>query len=149
MRINIKCQQKPYITAALKNSIKEKHRLERLSQKWPITYRERYRTYRNKLTTVLRAAKNQYHKDKLKQTQGNPKSHWKSINEILGRNHSTSDNHKIELQPPCSNIADKFNEHFLRYGTSVTSAAFNHSHKKYLTNPPPFSMYVPISYSFC
>ena len=108
-----------------------------------ITFRKTYRTYRNKLTTVLRAAKNQYHKDKLKQTQGNPKSHWKSINEILGRNDSTSDNHTIELKPPCNNTADKFNEHFLGFGSSATNnTAHIHSHKQYLSTPPPFSMYL-------
>ena len=40
----------PYITPALKKSITEKKRLERLSVKWPLSFRAKYKTYRNRLT---------------------------------------------------------------------------------------------------
>ena len=140
--INRKYELKPYITTALKNSIREKHRLERLSKKWPITVRDTYKIYRNKLTTLLRIPKNNYHKENLKQTQGNPKAHWNSINHILGRNSSKS-NKVIKLEPPCSNTADKFNEHFLRLCNSVANTTVEiNSHKKYLHNPAPFSIYL-------
>ena len=111
--INIKKERSPHITLALRNSIKEKNRLERLANKWPLTYREKYRQHRNKLTAILRAAKNKYYKDHLKENQGNPKSHWKSINSILGRNSNLND-HSIELKPFCPDISNKFNYHFLK-----------------------------------
>ena len=45
IRLNNKNQLSPYITPALKRSIREKHRLERLSKKWPLTYGNTYKTY--------------------------------------------------------------------------------------------------------
>ena len=42
-----KSEVSPHVTPALKNSIREKHRLERLAKKWPLTYSEVYRKYRN------------------------------------------------------------------------------------------------------
>ena len=96
--VNMKQERSPYITPALKKSIREKHRLERLSYKWPQTFRDTYKQYRNKLTSVLRAAKNNYYKNQLKVNQGNPKSHWQSINSILGKKSHSSSKLKIELK---------------------------------------------------
>lgn len=140
--VNSKIDKSPYITSSLKKSIKEKHRLERLSHKWPITYKETYKKYRNKLTTVLREAKNNYLKNQLQGNQGNPKAHWKSINYILGRNSHNSNKKKIELKPTCSDISSKFNDHFL--STCITHEHIQDgSHRKYLINSPSFSMYLP------
>ena len=44
-----------------------------------------YRKYRNKLTSILRQAKGKYYKNQLKSNQGNQKSYWKTINNILDR----------------------------------------------------------------
>ena len=38
---------KPYITNDLKLAIKEKHSLQKLYNKWPITYAEQYKRFRN------------------------------------------------------------------------------------------------------
>lgn len=40
----------PYITPPLKKSFTEKKRLERLSVKWLLSFRAKYKTYRNRLT---------------------------------------------------------------------------------------------------
>ena len=71
IRSDNKHDKSPYITPALKKSITERNRLERLAKKWPLTYSDTYRKYRNKLTSLLRAAKNKYHQDQLKNNQGN------------------------------------------------------------------------------
>lgn len=136
-----KIERSPHITPALRNSIKEKHRLERLSHKWPLTFKEKYKQYRNKLTTVLREAKNNYYKQQLKDNQGDPKSHWKSINSILGKNQITNHNHEIELKPCNLDISNKFNDHFLR--TDEHNYIHDSNHLRYLSNPPAFSMYLP------
>lgn len=110
-RFNRKTEISPYITPALKNSINEKHRLERLSKKWPLTYEQTFKKYRNKLTSILRSAKNLYFKSKLSDNQGNPKSQWKTINSLLGRS-SSAHKHNIELNPLCMDASVTFNEHF-------------------------------------
>ena len=53
-----------------------------------------------------------------------------------------------ESKPPCINIADKFNEHFLSLGSSgIFNAVHITSYKQYLSNPPLFSMYRTPIYS--
>ena len=67
--------------------------------KWPQTFKDTYKQYRNKLTSVLRAAKNNYYKKQLKVNQGNPTFHWQSVNSILGKNSSYLQKSKIQLHP--------------------------------------------------
>lgn len=107
IRINTKNYISPRVTPALKNCIIEKSRLQRLAQKWPLTYRETYRKYRNKLTSLLITTKDNYYKEQLKSNQGNAKFHWKIINSVLGK--TRSDNNKIELNDHCNNLSTKFN----------------------------------------
>ena len=137
--INKKYTNSPHITPALKKSIREKHRLERLAYKWPLTFREQYRTYRNRLTSLLKEAKKKYFQDQLVASQGNPKSHWKSINNILGRSVNYKNN-DIELNPSCNNISDTFNEHFLKAGDEAD--VLGNEFLDYLHNSPNFSMYL-------
>lgn len=139
-RIHNKNNRSPHITPALKKSIREKHRLEKLAYKWPLTYREHYKAYRNRLTSILKEAKKKYHHDQLVASQGNPKSHWKSINNILGKSRN-SHTREIELKPICSDIPDKFNEHFLSAGEQDIDIVDN-AFLNYLHNPPNYSMYL-------
>lgn len=138
-RLNKKVEISPYITFGLKKSIKEKNRLERLAKKWPITFGNIYRKYRNKLTSTLRAAKDLYYKKQLNENQGNPRKQWNTVNSILGRA-SSSNKRNIELSPSCMNISTKFNEHFLK-GNSVVNES-QYDYVKYLKNSPCFSMYL-------
>lgn len=140
IKINSKSSRSPHVTPALKKSIKEKHRLEKLAYKWPLTFREQYRTYRNRLTSLLKEAKKKYYQEQLVANQGNPKSHWQSINNILGRS-ADGTNSVIELKPACSNIPNKFNEHFLQAGGQITVTTGN----DFLDNlqcSPNFSMFL-------
>ena len=148
-RINNKNVISPYITPALKSSIKEKNRLERLAKKWPLTYENFYKKYRNKLTATLRAAKNKYYKDKLKENQGNPKNQWNIISSILGRTNNVANKHLIELTPACDDTATAFNDHFLNTGTGglYLNAAEN-DYMRYLGVSPNFSMYlIPVHHT--
>ncbi len=54
-----------------------------MAVKWPLTYKSRYKAYRNKLVSILRTAKNKYHQDELKASQGDAKATWKTINQLL------------------------------------------------------------------
>ena len=47
IKVNNKYSISPHITTGLEINIKEKHRLEKLAAKWPLTYKSRYKTYRN------------------------------------------------------------------------------------------------------
>lgn len=52
IRLKKKFEISPHITPALKTSITENNRLERLAKKWPLTYGKLYIQYRNKLTST-------------------------------------------------------------------------------------------------
>lgn len=119
----------PYITTSLKKCITEKNRLKALFKKWPITYGETYRKYRNKLVNILRAAKNQYYKDKLNEYMNDPKKQWSILNSLMGRTQSKSD--VIELNPPRENSAEAFNSHFSNINIGQTQSPTRH--RRYLT----------------
>lgn len=144
VRVNKKHEISPYITPTLRKCIKERNRLERLAKKWPLTYAAYYRKYRNSLTSTLRAAKNMYYQDKLKDNQGNPKTHWTCINSILGR---TPERNKevIKLEPPCqeTDVPNKFNYHFLNIANIPHNDSNNNHYRQYLLNSPDYSFYLP------
>lgn len=133
----------PYITSGLKASIKEKKRLERLSIKWPLSYREKYKIYRNKLTSLLRLAKNNYRKESLNNNQGNAKATWKILNGILGKQSHNQSNF-IDIDCDATTIPDTFNSHFLAAGgpSEAARAAPRGAHRQYLTTAPNISLYL-------
>ena len=133
----------PYITSGLKASIKEKKRLERLSIKWPLSYREKYRIYRNKLTGLLRLAKNNYRKESLNNNQGNAKATWKILNTILGKQNHNQSNF-IDIECDAAAIPDTFNNHFLAVGgaSEVGRVSQRGAHRQYLTTAPNTALYL-------
>ena len=133
IRINRKSEHSPHIPSALLNSIKEKNRLEKLAYKWPLTYKEQYRAYRNKLTSLLKTAKRNFYQDQLVNNSGNPKSHWKTINNLLGRSGGVK-KQSIELKPFCDDIPNKLNEHFLQVGSQ--NHIIGDEYARYLHRPP-------------
>lgn len=82
-----------------------------------MTYGEFYEKFRNKLTSLLRQAKNKYYKNKFHQNKGNPKSQWRTINTLLGRNTKSNQN-SIDLKVNNSDISSALNEDFLKHGES-------------------------------
>ena len=50
---------------------------------WPITYETQFKRYINTLTSIIRTAKESYHKSKLKENVGNSKTTWEITNNIM------------------------------------------------------------------
>ena len=86
---------KPYIDNDIKVMIKQKHRLQRLYFKHPITYEREYKSIRNALNTKLRLAKRKFYSDRLKENSGNMKKTWRILNELCGR--KNDDDRKVVL----------------------------------------------------
>ncbi len=106
-----------------------------------MTYGKFYKKYRNKLTSLLRQAKNKYYKNKFHQNNGNPKSQWRTINTLLGRS-TKSNKNTIDIKVNNSDISSASNEHFLKCGESGITGSDNR-YKDYLQNFSEFSMYLP------
>ena len=70
----------PWITPAIKQSIKKKNKLYKKFVKKPISLGHLYRTYRNHLTKIIKYAKNNYYKEKFINCNGNIRETWKVIN---------------------------------------------------------------------
>lgn len=141
VKINNKKSNKQYINSGLRNCIREKHRLERLASKWPITYKEKYKAYRNMLTRTLRQAKNEYYKELLSSTQGNPKKHWEIINNILGRNGKQTE-YLPDLKNKNINLANVFNNHFLSLGNISVSCSDKEKFRTYFTENISSSLFL-------
>ena len=76
--------KKPYITSEIKQLLKEKHRLQKKYNKYPITYGREYRLLRNSLNSRIRTAKKIYFRSEFRDTR-DTKAAWKVINGLLGR----------------------------------------------------------------
>ena len=113
---------KPYINNNIKLLIKEKHRLQRLFNKKPLTYGNQYRAARNHLNAVIRTAKSKYFQSKINNTTNCGES-WKVVNNLLGRNsrRELPDEFIIDNSPVSDplKIANEFNRYFTGIGSSL------------------------------
>ena len=130
---------KPYITRNIKELIKEKHKMQRLYNKFPITYGKQYKHLRNRVNSQIRAAKANYFKTVLRNNTNNCKQTWKVINELLGRKRYANLPNEfiyndIKFTDPVS-IANQFNNYFVNAGIEL-SERFPPSddYKLYLTD---------------
>ena len=69
----------------IKALIKEKHRLQRLFNRRPLTYGNEFRRVRNQVNLVIRNAKSNYFKSKLSNNTRNAKETWNVVNAVTGR----------------------------------------------------------------
>ena len=76
--------EKPFVDSELKQLIREKHRLYKNYQKYPITYGDDFRTVRNKVNKLYHMKKNIYYRRKLLLALKDPKSSRKTLNEVMG-----------------------------------------------------------------
>ena len=133
-------KEKPYVNRYIKNLIVQKHRLERLYHKKPITYGSRFREIRNKVNREMRAAKELYYKGKINASSSS-KDTWNIVNRLLGRNanadlpsefcvnnESISDHQKI---------ANEFNLYFSTLGDHLAEKFVNsENYLRYLSDEP-------------
>ena len=117
--------EKPFINNELKALLKEKHRLQKLYHKWPISYSERYKKIRNELSSRIRKARSNYYRNKLSADSTKTKGTWKIVNNLLGRHGNSERSTQIyingELTDDPGRIADGFNEYFSYVGAELAS----------------------------
>jgi hypothetical protein len=92
----------PWITKAIIKSIRVKNRLYLKAKRNP-TFKPLYVTYRNQLTTIIRKAKINYHKNLLDSFKNNAKMLWKHFNCML----STTDSSALPVN------AEQLNDFFV------------------------------------
>ena len=139
--IKEKHEDKPYITNAIKRSIKERNRLQKLYAKWPITYEKQFKRYRNTLTSLIRTAKSNHIKSKIKEISGNKKKVWDIVNGLMGKEKNKLPEKITFHDRSISNskeIAESFNHYF--------SNVANNLARNIQSSPVHFSKYLAFSF---
>ena len=121
-----KFNTKPWITAALKTSIRIKNMLYKKLLKNNSAYnRFKYKTYRNKLNILLKISKRNYYQNYFTSNSCNLKTIWAGIKEIVNLNKKGTRGIPTKLEEGDSEItnakemANKFNKFFSSIGANV------------------------------
>ena len=126
---------KPWLTRAIKKSIKKKHKLygKVLKSNYSEDNLKKYRTYRNVLTTVLRNAKRKYYSDVFEMYKGDIAQTWKSINKLLKSGNSkvktshvdklcVDENGSKKVVTSGKEISEGFNDFFVNVGPNLAKS---------------------------
>lgn len=145
--IKDKHNNKPYITQGIRKSIKERNRLQKLYAKWPISYSNAFKNYRNSLTLIIRKAKQTYYQKRLEDNAGNSKKTWEILNNIMGKDKNqlpTSMTFPDKTSSSNPEIAELFNNYFCSIAGNLAQSVEHTpvSYKHFLPNPTPFSLYI-------
>jgi len=110
--------KKTWLTHGLIKCIMEKNRLYKLFQINSDNSAEaKYKTYKNKLTSLLRVTERTYYKNLLDYNKNNLSKTWKTLNIIINRHKNVHNNITFDINgkqiSDSKDIADKFNKYFL------------------------------------
>jgi hypothetical protein len=126
---------KPWISQGLIISIRRRDHLNKRvkSQPFNTALCNQYTTYRNILSSSIKAAKENYYKTQFQENAGNPKKLWKNISELVSTNKKSEPIqisqffNKKDCTPSdrnyCSSkeVADKFNDYYVGVGAELAS----------------------------
>ena len=119
--------KKPWITNGLKNACRKKNGLYRsFLRERTHTSEYRYKTYKNKLTSILRLAEKAYYSKMLLEKRGNIKETWAILNTVLGKQRK-SVNYPTHLMQrdihitSKENMANEFNTFFTNVGPNLAN----------------------------
>ena len=118
---------KPWLTNALKESIKTKNKLFVNRNKGSNTEERNacYKAYRNRLHHLLRMAERQYYQDLILQHKANIKKSWQVIKSIINKRKYCPVNSKFKYNGDVisdgKTIANRFNNFFVNVGESLAN----------------------------
>ena len=91
VRLSTTRGDKPWLTNGLRNACNKKNRLYKNFVRSRILAAEmRYKTYKNKLTTIMRVAEKTYYSKLLTDAKGNAKNTWRILNTVISKKRNTS-----------------------------------------------------------
>ena len=149
-RFKVRPKRKPWLTNSLINCCRKKNTLYKMSVvKKDTASEKKYKSYKNKLTTILRQAEAQYYSEKLNSVKGDIKNTWmvlknvinKNVSEISSHNSFTYRGSKVTNSDQIANI---FNEYFVNVGPSLAKNIdiVNKDLVNYLSRNYPASMFL-------
>ena len=118
---------KPWFTTGLRNACNKKNHLYKKFLKYQTAASSsKYKTYKNKLTTILRNAEKKYYSTLLKEKEKNIKATWKILNDLTKKNNINKElprefkNGNKTMNNP-KDIAIGFNNFFSNIGSDLAS----------------------------
>ena len=120
-------QDNPWMTKGLENACKKKNTLYKLYMKNRTKEAEsRYKTYKNKLMSIIRHKKKDYYHNELEQHRCNTQATWKILNSIIKKGHVSNNypNHFIKDKVSINKtneIANEFNNFFVNVGPTLAN----------------------------
>ncbi|XP_077978184.1 uncharacterized protein LOC144433705 [Glandiceps talaboti] len=128
--VKVKRKKNPWITKAIKKSVKTKHKLlsKVISSQHNPDVVLRYKTYRNILTSTIRKAKQTYYADLFTVSKG--ARLWNVINDVLGKKNcsdkvpptlkvDTNSSTRIVSEP--ADVVEEFNKYFVSVGQRLAN----------------------------
>ena len=120
-------KNKPWLSTALKESIKIKNKLyvksTRSNDDENVSF---YKKYRNKLNQLIRTAERKHFHDILLEHKSNLKKSWQVIKAVINKRKYTPVNSKFKVNGTTTNdgnvIANKFNTFFVNVGTVLAKS---------------------------
>ena len=117
----------PWIIKGILRSIHIRNRLFKLTKTNPsVINLNKYKRYRNKLTSVIRLARKTYYSNEMKKNKNNTNSVWKLINTLIGGKNSKIDNtdtfchNDIQYRPTNpTEVCNSFNNYFTNIGPNL------------------------------
>ena len=115
----------PWLTAGLKESIKRKNKLYRISLKHRTSYNfNLYREYRNKLNTLLKMEEKNYYQSLILANKSNLKKTWGIIKQVINElkyPKLSEFSHNCSISNDKKSIANAFNDYFVNIGPTLAS----------------------------
>ena len=131
-----KRDSKPWITPGLINACHKKNLLyKNFLSKRTLESEQRYKRYKNKLTSILRRAEKAYYSEELRKVKGNIKNTWDVLKRASNRLkketvNCTSFQHNSSTICHPAEISQKFNEYFVNVGPSLAKNITKPTHGK-------------------
>ena len=146
---NSKKPRNPWITPGILRSIKKRNKLYKISLENPSQKNStKYKQYRNKLTSTIRASKNLYFSRRFENSRGNMSATWKNINDVLGKSKHMNLNCKYNngnrVYDNPKDIVNGFNDYFANVGKEQASKIPNSNKhfKDFLRGTCNFSLFL-------
>ena len=116
----------PWLTTGLKESIKRKNKLYRISLKHPTSYNNTvYREYRNRLKTLLKIEEKNYYQSLIVANKHNLKKTWGIIKQVINKSKCSKISSEFYRNGSILNdkisIANAFNDYFVNIGPTLAS----------------------------
>ena len=153
IKLNKNKAKKPWITRGILRSIATRNRLYKKALRSKVnTDLDKYKKYRNKLTSIIRLSRKLYYSNKILSTQNN-NSLWNIIKDLIGKKKHINTNINVNGQninnlEECANL---FNDYFVNVGPTLASKidAGNNHFSQYLFDPTPNTMIlIPNQFGF-